>query len=110
VSLLSECFLPGEVRRGVTPAAPQGAPRLWAKSCRELVTDIFSVVQSFGVFRNSEKLAPGEIGKALWDKSQTYPDLTSLYDAFALYALEEVSRAWYRYLEANSGYKAELAA
>jgi hypothetical protein len=79
-------------------------------TAEELGMDIFSMVQGFGVFRNSEKPTPTEIGKALWDKSHTYPDLTSLYNVFAWYALEEVSRTWYRYLEDNPGYKAELAA
>jgi hypothetical protein len=80
------------------------------RTAEELGTDIFSMVQNFGVFRNSEKPTPTEIGKALWDKSKTYPELTSLYNVFAWYALEEVARAWYRYLEDNSGYRAELAA
>jgi hypothetical protein len=79
-------------------------------TAEEFGTDIFSMVQNFGVFRNSEKPTPTEIGKALWDKSKTYPDLTSLYNVFAWYALEEVSRAWYRYLEENPRYRAELAA
>jgi len=80
------------------------------RTAEELGTDIFEMVQSFGVFRNSEKPTPAEIGKALWDKSKTYPELTTLYNVFSWYALEEVSRAWYRYLEENPGYRAELAA
>jgi hypothetical protein len=76
----------------------------------ELGTDIISMVQGFGVFSHSEKPTPSEIGKALWDKSKTYTDLTDLYNVFAWYALEEVSRTWYRYLEENHEYKAELAA
>jgi hypothetical protein len=80
------------------------------RTAEESGTDIFSLVQSFGVFRNSEKPTPSEIGKALWDSSQTYPDLKILYNVFAWYALEEVSRAWYSYLEDNPDYRAELAA
>jgi len=80
------------------------------RTAEELGTDIFSMVQNFGVFHNSEKPTPTEIGKALWDKNKTYPELTVLYNVFAWYALEEVSRAWYRYLEENPGYRAELAA
>jgi hypothetical protein len=80
------------------------------RTANELGTDIFSMVQAFGVFRNSEKPTLTEIGKALWDKSQTYPELTSLYNVFAWYALEEVSRTWYCYLEENPGYKVELSA
>jgi hypothetical protein len=80
------------------------------RTAAEFGTDIFSMVQGFGVFYNSEKPTPSEIGKALWDDSQTHPDLTTLYNVFAWYALEEVSRTWYRYLEDNPGYMAELAA
>jgi hypothetical protein len=73
------------------------------QTAAEMGTDIISMVQSFGVFRNSGKPAPSEIGKALWDGSQSYPELASLYNVFAWYALEEVSRTWYRYLEENPG-------
>jgi hypothetical protein len=76
----------------------------------EMGMDIFSMVQSFGVFRNSEKPTATEIGKALWDKNQTHPDLTNLYNVFAWYALEEVSRTWYRYLEDNPAVDEELSA
>jgi hypothetical protein len=76
----------------------------------ELGTDIISMVQNFGVFRNSEKPTVGEIGKALWGSSQSSPEFTSLYNVFAWYALEEVSNTWYRYLEDNPGYMAELSA
>jgi len=79
------------------------------QTAAEFGTDIFSMVQEFGVFRNSEKPSPSEIGKALWDKSKTDPDLTSLYNVFAWYALEEVSRTWYSYLEVNPAYRVELS-
>jgi hypothetical protein len=68
------------------------------------------MVQSFGVFHYSDKPTPSEIGKALWDSRKTHSDLTSLYNVFSWYALEEVSRTWYRYLEENPGYRSELAA
>jgi hypothetical protein len=80
------------------------------RTAEEFGTDIFSMIQNFGVFRNSEKPTPTEIGKALWDRSKTYPELTELYNVFAWYALEEVSNTWYRYLEENPDYRAELAA
>jgi hypothetical protein len=80
------------------------------RTAAEFGIDMFSMVQGFGAFHNSEKPTPTEIGKALWDRSQSYPELTSLYNVFAWYALEEISRAWYRYLEDNPGYRAELAA
>jgi hypothetical protein len=75
----------------------------------ELGTDIISMVQGFGVFRNSEKPTSGEVGKALWGNVSSNNDFT-LYNVFAWYALEEVSRTWYRYLEDNPAYHAELAA
>jgi len=69
------------------------------QTAEEMGTDIITMVQNFGVFRRSEKPTAGEIGKALWDRSKTYPELTTLYNVFSWYALEEVSRTWYRYLE-----------
>ena len=75
----------------------------------EFGTDIITMVQGFGVFRNSEKPTPSEVGRALWD-SIIHPELTSLYNVFAWYALEEISRTWYRYLEENPAVKAELSA
>jgi len=76
----------------------------------ELGTDLISMVQNFGVFHNADKPTPTEIGKALWDKSKTYPELTDLYNVFSWYILEEFAHTWYRYLEENPGYRAELAA
>ncbi|MDR0444440.1 MAG: hypothetical protein LBH44_13650, partial [Treponema sp.] len=80
------------------------------RTAEELGTDIISMVQNFGVFRRGEKPTPSEVGRALWGSSRKYDDLTSLYNVFAWYALEEVSRTWYRYLEDNPAYKAELSA
>jgi len=76
----------------------------------EMGTDIISMVQGFGVFRFSKKPTAGEIGRALWDSGETWSDLTTLYNVFAWYALEEVSRTWYRYLEDNSVHHAKLPA
>ena len=67
----------------------------------EMGTDIFSMVQGFGVFSNSEKPTLTEVGKALWD-SKKIPDLMPLYNVFAWYALEEIAHTWYRYLEENT--------
>jgi len=75
----------------------------------ELGTDIISMVQCFGVFRYSNKPTPSEVGRALWD-SKKCPELATLYNVFAWYALEEISRTWYRYLEENPAAMAELAA
>ena len=76
----------------------------------EMGTDIITMVQGFGVFRHSEKPTAEEVGKALWDSGKYWPDLTTLYNVFAWYALEEVSRTWYGYLEENPGYRVELSA
>ena len=65
-----------------------------------LGTDIISMVQGFGVFRNCDKPKTSEIGQALWGNKR-YTELTELYNVFAWYALEEVSHTWYRYLEDN---------
>jgi hypothetical protein len=80
------------------------------QTAAECGTDIISMVQEFGVFRNSDKPTPSEVGRALWDSGKNYDDLTTLYNVFAWYALEEVSRTWYRYLEENPAVRAELAA
>jgi hypothetical protein len=79
------------------------------QTAAELGTDIISLVQNFGVFRNSDKPTPSEVGRALWDSGKTDPELTDLYNVFAWYALEEVSRTWYRYLEEHPAYSAELS-
>jgi hypothetical protein len=76
----------------------------------ELGTDIISMVQGFGVFRDSDKPTPSEVGKALWDSSQGWPELYHLYNVFAWYTLEEISRTWYRYLEDNPAVKSAISA
>jgi hypothetical protein len=76
----------------------------------ELGTDIISMVQGFGVFRHGKKPIAGEIGKALYDSSETWADLSNLYNVFAWYALEEVSRTWYRYLEENPAVRKKMPA
>ena len=68
------------------------------QAAAEFGTDIISMVQSFGIFRNSEKPSTSEIGKALWGSFHK-SELNTLYNVFAWYALEEVSHAWQRYLE-----------
>ena len=76
----------------------------------ELGTDIISMVQSFGVFRHSEKPTSAEVGKALWGSTHHRYDLTSLYNVFAWYAFEEIARTWYRYLEDNPAVWEKIAA
>ena len=76
----------------------------------EFGTDIISMVQGFGIFRHSEKPTTAEIGKALWGSAHHWRDLISLYNVFAWYALEEIARTWYRYLEDNPAVWEKLAA
>jgi hypothetical protein len=80
------------------------------QTASEMGTDVIQLVQSFGVFRYSTPPASGEIGKALWDSAHIHDELTTLYNVFAWYALEEISNIWYRYLEDNPKYYAELSA
>jgi hypothetical protein len=79
------------------------------QTAAEMGTDIISMVQSFGVFRNSDKPTPSEVGRALWN-SKTEDELTNLYNVFSWYALEEVARTWYRYLEDNPSCRVALSA
>ena len=79
-------------------------------SANELGEDIIKMVRNFGVFRHSPPPATGEIGKALWDTGKVQDNLTSLYNVFAWFCLEEISHIWYRYLEDNPDYYAELSA
>jgi hypothetical protein len=79
------------------------------KAAIEFDTDIISMVQNFGIFRNAPKPAISEVGRALWCSTHDYK-LTSLYNLFTWYALEEISHTWYRYLEDNPAYFAELSA
>jgi DhnA family fructose-bisphosphate aldolase class Ia len=76
----------------------------------ELGEDIIKMVQSFGEFRYSMPPAAAEVGKAIWDTGKVYENLTSLYKVFAWFCLEEISNIWYRYLEDNPNYYAELSA
>ena len=66
----------------------------------EMGTDIISMVQDFGYFRDSDKPTTTEVGKALWDSNKS-PHLLNLYCVFAWYALEEIAHTWDRYLEDN---------
>ena len=79
------------------------------QSAAEFGTDIISMVQGFDVFCHGDKPTPSEVGQALWGSSNN-PDLTTLYNVFAWYALEEISRTWYRYLEDNPAIKAAMSA
>ena len=79
------------------------------QTAAEFGADIISMVQNFGIFRNSEKPATSEVGKALWGKFCN-EEFTTFYNVFAWYALEEISNTWYRYLEENPACHAELSA
>jgi hypothetical protein len=79
-------------------------------TAKELGEDIIKMVQNFGVFRYSTPPTVGEVGKALWDTVKLSNNLTPLYNVFAWFCLEEISHIWYRYLEENPDYYAELSA
>lgn len=68
-------------------------------SAKECGSDIFSLIQNFGIFRKNNKPSLTDIGKALWDNSHNYLEYDYLYNIFTWYALEEISHTWYRYLE-----------
>jgi hypothetical protein len=77
---------------------------------KELGEDIIGMVQGFGVFRYDTPPTPVSIVRALWGTGKLKDDLTSLYNVFAWCCLKEVSHVWYRYLEDNPDYYAELSA
>jgi hypothetical protein len=79
-------------------------------TANELGEDIISMVQHFGVFRHDIPPSVGDIGRALWGTGKAQGNLTSLYNVFSWFCLEEISNIWYRYLEDNPGYYAELSA
>jgi hypothetical protein len=79
-------------------------------TAKELGEDIIGMVRGFGVFRYETPPSPAEVGRALWGAGTLKDDLTSLYNVFSWFALEEISRVWFRYLEDNPAYYAELSA
>jgi hypothetical protein len=74
------------------------------------VTDLFSMVQDFKFFKNANKPWALDIEEALWGDINSCSELTELYSVFSWYALEEVSKTWYRYLEENPRDWAKIAA
>jgi hypothetical protein len=74
----------------------------------EIGEDILIMVQSFGIFRCSAPPTIDEVGKALWDTSKEDENVTELYYVFSWFCLEDISHIWYRYLEDNPNYYAEL--
>jgi hypothetical protein len=72
--------------------------------------DVIKMIQNFGIFRYSTPPGSDEVGRALWASAHLHHDLTTLYNVFAWYTLEEISNIWYRYLEENPDYYAELSA
>jgi hypothetical protein len=77
---------------GSKPQLVSLSPHSTAEYFLFLLARILPYFPSFGVFRNSDKPTPSEIGKALWDSRKTHLNLTSLYNVFSWYALEGVSR------------------
>jgi hypothetical protein len=80
------------------------------RMAKESGEDVVKMVQGFGVFRYSPVPAPREVARALWGAGKLKDDLTALYNVFAWFCLEEVSRVWYGYLENHPCYYAELSA
>ncbi len=76
----------------------------------EFGTDIISMVQNFRNVLDLEELNVSHIGYALWGDILLEPEYIELYNIFAWYTVEEVSRTWYRYLEDNPSCRAELSA
>jgi hypothetical protein len=68
------------------------------------------MVQPFAVLRYSTPPTAMEAGRALWDSARLYDNLTTLYNVFAWFCLEEVPHVWYRYLEDNPDCYSELSA
>jgi hypothetical protein len=79
-------------------------------TAEEIGEDIIGMVQGFDVFRYGTPPTAASIGRALWDTGKLKDDLTSLYNVFAWFCLEEISHVWYRYLEDNPDYYAGLSA
>jgi len=79
------------------------------QTAEEIGTDIISMVQGFGIFRNTKPPTSGQVGKALWD-SRYWSELENLYNVFAWYALEEIAHAWHRYLEDNPALAIKISA
>jgi hypothetical protein len=77
---------------------------------KESGEDIINMIRNFGVFRYDTPPSSSSIGKALWGTGKLQNDLTSLYNVFAWFCLEEISYIWYRYLEDNPDYYTELSA
>ena len=76
----------------------QGIINHMEQTAAEFGVDVIAMVQGFGVFRHSAKPKASHINKALYSRYYN-PNLDILYNAFAWYALEEISRTWYRYVE-----------
>jgi len=81
------------------------------KTAAKLNTDVISMVLNFDEFRNSDDPpTPSNVGKALYNKKLCWTGLYELYNVFAWYTLDEVSRTWHKYLIDNPAVQAELAA
>jgi len=77
----------------------------------KLETDAITFILDFDYFRTSDDPpTPSKVGKALWNKKLCWIELYELYNLFAWYTLDEVSRTWHKYLINNPALQAELAA
>jgi hypothetical protein len=79
-------------------------------TAKEIGVDLIKMIQGFVVFRYTPPPTAGKIGAALWDTGRVQESLTELYNVFSWFCLEEISHIWYRYLEDNPHYYAELSA
>ena len=69
--------------------------------------DIVSMIQNFGIFRNDDKPSSRDVKRALSGRYGNDEMLYDLYNVFAWYAVEEIARAWERYVE-DEGYNEDF--
>ena len=80
------------------------------KTAIKLEKDLISMVLHFDEFHNSDDPpTPSNVGKALWDKNLYWKELYELYNVFAWYTLEQLSRTWHMYLINNHAVQAKFA-
>ena len=72
--------------------------------------NICNLVQNFALSRNSRIPLEEKINIALWEKTDTFPELEDVYTVLVWYTLEEISKTWYRHLEENPDFWVKIAA
>ena len=76
----------------------------------ECDTDVFSFVQNFRYFHNSDKPTDTELVMALSASGPYFKEVNYLYNVFAWYTLEKISHTWNRYLEEHPALAEKLSA